>query len=182
MKAKVVRDYKKLSTYIDAHKTLEHKVVCTIGSWDMLHIGHVRYLIQAKGYGDVLVVGTDSDAAIKLYKGEERPIIPEDERMEMLTYQDPVDYVTLIEDVDENGSWKYELIRTIKPHIFIAVEDSYPEEQIREMKKHCDNVIVLPRQATTSTSLTIEKAVKIRGSKMMDKLKEALDDIESMIG
>lgn len=138
-----------------------HKIVVTIGTWDMLHIGHLRYLIKAKSHGDILVVGVDSDRAAKIYKGEYRPIVPEQERIEMLCYQDCVDLITLVDDVDEKTGWQYGLIKAVRPDIFIAVEDSYPEEQRIEIRKHCGELVVLPRQAeNTSTSNFIQKVVK----------------------
>ncbi|MBL7142090.1 MAG: adenylyltransferase/cytidyltransferase family protein [Candidatus Pacebacteria bacterium] len=158
----IILNYSELKRVVDAHKTLEHKIICTVGSWDMLHIGHLRYLIKAKGQGDVLVVGVDNDRGIKLYKKNElRPVIPQEERMEMLSYQDCVDYVTLIEDIDDNGEWQYELIKTIKPHLFVTTTDSYPEEQIKDIGLHVDNVLILPRQAeNTSTTQIIERMIK----------------------
>jgi len=98
---KIVDDYDALAKAIDGLRAVNYRVVVTIGSWDLLHIGHVRYLLRAKEYGDVLVVGVDTDRGIKLYKGELRPVIPESERCEMLSYQSPVDFVTLIDDLDE---------------------------------------------------------------------------------
>lgn len=178
---KIVLDYNELKNYVDAHRILKNKIVCTIGSWDMLHIGHVRYLLKAKQAGDILVVGADSDKAIKRYKGEERPIIPENERLEMLAYQVPVDFATLVEDVDDKGNWEFELLKAIKPDIYVAVEDSYPEEQLALIRKYCGKVVVFPRQATTSTSGTIGKAVKIRGTKVLERLKNALEDIETLL-
>jgi len=87
-KNSIVEDYEELKKLVEAHKALGHRIVCTVGSWDMLHIGHLRYLIKAKEQGDVLIVGVDSDRGIKLYKKNElRPVIPQDERMEMLKYQ-----------------------------------------------------------------------------------------------
>lgn len=158
---KIVLDYGKLTKVTEALRELGHKIVLTIGSWDLLHIGHVRYLIKAKGYGDVLVVGADSDRAIKLYKGPMRPFIPEDERIEMLSYQGCVDYVTIIDDVDENGVWQYELIELVKPDVFVAVEDSYSEQQRKDIEQFCGQLIVLPRQAEkTSTSNIVQNAVK----------------------
>jgi len=158
----IISDYSELKRIVDAHKTLGHKIVCTVGSWDMLHIGHLRYLIKAKEQGDVLIVGLDSDRGIKLYKKNElRPVIPQEERMEMLSYQDCVDYVTLIEDIDDNGKWQYELIKTIKPHLFVTTTDSYPEEQIKDIRMYIDNILILPRQAeNTSTTQIIEKMIK----------------------
>lgn len=158
---KVVKDYEKLARVSQALKDLGHIIVVTIGSWDMLHIGHLRYLNNAKSHGDILIVGSDSDRAVRIYKKSDlRPMIPEKERMEMLSYQSCVDFVTIIDDVDENGAWQYGLVKAIQPDVFIAVEDSYPPDQIMELKKFCKEVIILPRQAETSTSAIIQKAVK----------------------
>ncbi len=158
----IVSDSSKLKTIIDAHKTLGHKIVCTVGSWDMLHIGHLRYLIKAKEQGDILIVGVDSDRGIKLYKKNDlRPVIPQEERMEMLSYQDCVDYVTLVDDIDEKGRWQYGLIKTIRPNVFVATPEAYPEDQIKDIKIYSDEVIVFPRQAEkTSTTEIIERMVK----------------------
>jgi len=160
-KKSIVLDYEELRKIVDAHKTLGHKIVCTVGSWDMLHIGHLRYLMKAKEQGDVLIVGVDSDRGIKLYKNELRPVIPEEERMEMLKYQDCVDYVTLIDDIDDKGKWQYELVKKITPDIFVTVEGSYPEEQIEALKQNSKEVLMFPRQAeSTSTTNIIEKTMK----------------------
>ncbi len=173
MKAKIVLDYEELKKFTDAHKTLQQKVVCTIGSWDMLHIGHLRYLINAKMQGDILIVGVDSDAAIKRYKNEFRPIIPQEERMEMLSYQDCVDYVTLIEDVDDKGNWNYELIRKVNPDIFVCINESYPKEQQASIKQYVKNLIELPRQAEkTSTTDIIEKTFKSHLSQINEMIKK----------
>ncbi|MCX6712836.1 MAG: adenylyltransferase/cytidyltransferase family protein [Candidatus Vogelbacteria bacterium] len=136
---KVILDYRELKKRVLAHKTLGHKVICTIGSWDMLHIGHLRYLNRARGLGDVLIVGTDSDRGIKTYKGPLRPIIPQEERMEMLTYQDCVTYVTLVDDINKKGEWNYKLIKSIPIDAFVAVEgNSYTKKQLAEISKHCE--------------------------------------------
>lgn len=164
MTYKVVKDYKKLAEIINAYKTLGKKVVCTIGSWDMLHIGHLRYLHKAKSEGDILIVGADSDRAIKLYKNNPlRPVIPEDERMEMLSYQNFVDYVTLVDDVSDNGVWQMNLLKSVQPNVFVAIKESYPPEQIREIKKYVGKIKILKRQAEkTSTTLIIERTFKKR--------------------
>jgi len=158
---KIVQDYDKLTKFTDALKDLNQKVVVTIGTWDMLHIGHVRYLNKARHHGDVLLVGVDSDRSVKSYKGPLRPIIPENERVEMLSYQSCVDLVTVIDDVDKQGKWNYELIKKVRPDVFVAVEDSYPESQLADIRKYCGEVVVLPRQAeNTSTSKLIQTTLK----------------------
>jgi len=171
-KNSIILDYSELKKAIDAHKTLGHKIICTVGSWDMLHIGHLRYLIKAKEQGDILVVGVDSDRGIKLYKKNElRPVIPQEERMEMLKYQECVDYITLVDDIDDDGKWQYELIKTIRPHLFVTTVDSYPEEQIKDIRLYSDDVLILPRQAEkTSTTEIIERMIKKHLEVMLSNL------------
>lgn len=172
-KNKVIVDYQKLSELLSAHKTLGNKIVCTIGSWDMLHIGHLRYLSRAKKQGDILVVGVDSDRAIKIYKKNSlRPVIPEEERMEMLSYQHFVDYVTLIDDVDEMGSWEMTILKEMNPDVFVAIEESYPPEQREKISKLCREIKLLERQAeNTSTSDIIEKTFKKRLEHILSNIK-----------
>lgn len=171
-KNSIILDYQELKKVIDAHKILGHKIVCTVGSWDMLHIGHLRYLIKAKEQGDILVVGVDSDRGIKLYKKNDlRPVIPQEERMEMLKYQECVDYITLVDDIDDEGKWQYELIKTIKPNLFVTIPESYPEEQIREIRLYSDDVLILSRQAEkTSTTEIIERMIKKHLEAMLTNL------------
>lgn len=171
-KKKIVTDYATLAKATEGMRAIGRKIVVTIGSWDLLHIGHVRYLIKAKSHGDFLVVGVDTDRAIKLYKGPLRPVVPQDERCEMLTYQTPVDLVTLVDDVNKKGEWQYGLVSALKPDVFVAVQDSYPESQLAELRKHAGKVIVLPRQAkNTSTSRMIQGTVK----KHLDQMYALLD-------
>ncbi len=158
---KIVNDYDVLAKATDGLRAVNHRIVLTIGSWDLLHIGHLRYLLRAKEQGDVLVVGVDSDRGVKLYKGELRPVIPQDERCEMLSYQSCVDFVSLIDDIDDKGAWQYELAKKIKPDVFVAVEDSYPEAQLAEIRKYSGELNVLPRQAeNTSTTRLIQGTIK----------------------
>lgn len=170
---KVILDYEDLREKIQAHRTLGHRVICTIGSWDMLHIGHLRYLKRASDNGDILLVGVDSDRGIKLYKNPLRPIIPEGERMEMLSYQDCVDYVTLVDDVDSKGNWMFTLIKEVPIDVFIAVSgDSYTEAQKKEIARHCA-LEVIPRQAeSTSTTDIIQNIVKNHLLELVNKLKK----------
>jgi D-glycero-beta-D-manno-heptose 1-phosphate adenylyltransferase len=158
---KIVENYQAISEVVNGFRAIGRKSVLTVGSWDLLHIGHVRYLNRARSQGDLLVVGIDTDRAIKKYKGLLRPIVPYDERCEMLSYQSCVDFVTPIDDVDEKGEWQYNLVKTVRPDIFVAVEDSYPQTQLDEIQRHCGSLIVFPRQAKdTSTSRLIQNAVK----------------------
>ncbi|MEK7643626.1 MAG: adenylyltransferase/cytidyltransferase family protein [Patescibacteria group bacterium] len=152
---KIITNYGVLKRVTNGLRAANRKVVVTIGSWDMLHIGHLRYLARAKSFGDVLIVGADSDRAIRRYKGPHRPVIPETERMEMLSYQAFVDYVTIIDDVTIQGLWQYGLLRALHPDIFIAVKDSYPRSQRQAIAKLVGTLKVLPRQAEHTSSTDV---------------------------
>lgn len=171
-KKKVVGDPKALTSIVEGLKAQGCKIVVTIGSWDMLHVGHVRYLMKAKEQGDVLIVGTDSDRGIKSYKDPSRPMVCQEERLEMLSYLECVDFTIVVDDIDGQGKWEYGLIDLIKPDIFVAVEGSYPDEQIEDIKKYCEEVRMLPRQAETSTSNLIHKVMKEFLTPMITFLKE----------
>ena len=102
----------------------------TSGSFDLIHLGHVKYLARAKEFGDVLVVGVDSDAKIRRRKGDDRPMVPEDERLEMLAYQRPVDLIYLKDD-DEP---RWALIKAVAPDVLVLTEDhSYSEAEQEEL-------------------------------------------------
>ena len=94
------------------------KIVSTNGCFDLLHIGHVKYLEEAKKQGDVLIVGLDSDASVKIKKGKERPIIPQNYRAEMLAALECVDYVTIYEE-----EHCFAFINNAVPDIYVKSEE-----------------------------------------------------------
>jgi D-glycero-beta-D-manno-heptose 1-phosphate adenylyltransferase len=146
------------------------RVVLTQGSFDMVHIGHGRYLEQAKSYGDILIVGVDSDAKIKHRKGDDRPIVPQDERLEMLTYLKSVDYVYL----KELDAPKYSLIKAVNPDVLVATRDTYTPQKIATLKKYCGRIEVLEPMATTSTSAKIRLLQMGAAQKISDTLSSKL--------
>ncbi len=94
------------------------KIVFTNGCFDLLHVGHVRYLQQARSLGDYLVVGVNSDASVKRLKGPTRPVQNENDRAEILAALGCVDFsIMFIEDTPEN------LIKLVKPHILVKGGD-----------------------------------------------------------
>jgi len=134
-------------------KGVGQRVVLTSGSYDMIHIGHARYLENARNHGDFLIVGLDSDEKAKRRKGQYRPVVPQEERVEMLCHLRSVDVVI----IKEIGWSKFELISVVKPDVLILVEGTYPDGVPDEITKVCGEVEVLPRQAETSTSAKIRR-------------------------
>ena len=92
---RMVTDLSVLATRVEHLKGIGLKVVLTSGSFDLVHLGHVKYLEEAKKQGDVLIVGVDSDEKIRRRKGPDRPMVGQDERTHMLAYQRPVDIIVL---------------------------------------------------------------------------------------
>jgi len=99
-------------------KKQNKKVVFTNGCFDILHAGHVDYLIKSKEKGDVLIVAVNSDASTRRLKGDKRPIVPQDERAFIISSLKPVDYVILFEE-----DTPYEVIKKIVPDVLIKGAD-----------------------------------------------------------
>ncbi len=107
-----------------ALKAAGKKLVFTNGVFDILHVGHLRYLAQARGLGDALVIGLNSDASVKRLKGDKRPLLPEAERAELLAGLACVDYVCIFEEDDPR-----ELIKAIVPSVLVKGGD-WPIDKI----------------------------------------------------
>lgn len=144
----IIPDYAAVTDIVAQYRQQQKTIVLTQGSFDMIHIGHGRYLDRAKQQGDVLIVGVDSDEKIRERKGPDRPVVPQEERMEMLAYLKSVDHVVL----KETAKAKWELIKLIRPDVLIATASTYTDLQLEALKEYCGKVVVLEAQATTSTS------------------------------
>ncbi len=93
-------------------------IVFTNGCFDLLHVGHITYLRQCRQHGDALVIGLNTDHSVQLNKGPLRPIVPLEERAELLAALEMVDYI-----VPFNEKTPYELITTLRPNILIKGAD-----------------------------------------------------------
>lgn len=113
---------------VEILKSQNKKVVFTNGCFDILHVGHLRYLNEAKKQGDVLIIGVNSDASVKRLKGESRPINNQFDRAEMLSGLKAVDYTVIFEEDTPE-----ELIATLKPSIHVKGGD-YKKEDLPETK------------------------------------------------
>ncbi len=133
------------------------KIVFTNGCFDLLHLGHVRYLEEAKSLGDILVVGVNSDRSIRELKGPKRPILPAEERAEILSGLGCVDYVTIFDELDP-----LELISSLLPHVLVKGGDWTMETTVgREVVERAGGkVIILPFVEGASTSNLIETILK----------------------
>jgi len=128
-------------------KSAGKTIVLTNGCFDILHVGHVRYLSAARAMGDMLVVGLNTDDSVRKLKGPERPVNSESDRAEVLAALESVDYVTLFPE--ENP---IELIKAVRPDVQVkggdyVVEDMPEAEVMRDMG---GRVEIIPFAATDS--------------------------------
>ncbi|MFT5850020.1 MAG: rfaE bifunctional protein nucleotidyltransferase chain/domain [Patiriisocius sp.] len=168
--ARYYTDFDELKIVAEAIRAEGKKIVLTQGVYDLLHIGHAQYLAKAKAQGDVLIVGVDSDALTKQRKGDGRPVVPEDERTNMILHLRDVDMVVL-RDVDKELE---ALIETIKPDVYIASTSTKDFTVSPELAKHCGEVRTLPPQATTSTSARVQQVSMLGADELAAELSKQM--------
>ena len=181
LKDRFIQNLKELKRVTDDLKRMGYRIVLTQGVYDMLHEGHARYLEQALSYGDILVVGVDSDELTRKRKGPNRPVVPQGERLQMLAHLRHVGILTLREE--KHGLGK--LIETVRPDVLITSSSTsdFGKKEIAVYKKVCGKIITLPPQAATSTTarvrlLTISGADELAKEIMLGMpiiVKNALD-------
>ncbi len=146
---------KKIITQPEAEKIIrslnaENKsVVFTNGCFDILHVGHLELLEKAKSFGDVLIVGMNSDSSMKQIKGPDRPILTEQDRARLLAAIEMVDYVVLFDE-----ETPFELLRQIKPNILVKGGDYKLNEIIG--RDVVDEVKIIPFVRGKSTTNIID--------------------------
>jgi D-glycero-beta-D-manno-heptose 1-phosphate adenylyltransferase len=130
------------------------RLVFTNGVFDLLHVGHLRYLTQARALGDVLVVAVNSDRAVKELKGRDRPIVNEGERAEILAALRQVDYVTIFDDISPRP-----LISQLLPDVLVKGGD-YQLHEIHgreEVEAAGGKVLSLPFVEGSSTTAVLDR-------------------------
>ena len=142
---------------VEGLKKQGKRIVFTNGCFDLLHIGHIRYLEEAKSLGDILVVGVNSDRSVRSLKGPNRPILPEEERAEILSGLESVNYITIFDEPTP-----LELISTLQPHILVKGGDWTKESIVGKevVERSGGEVAILPFVEGSSTSNLIEAILK----------------------
>jgi len=138
----------------DRLRAIGRRLVFTNGVFDLIHVGHVRYLTEARTLGDCLLVAVNSDRCVRQLKGESRPIFNENERAEILAALRMVDYVTIFDDVSPRT-----LISKLLPDVLVKGGD-YGLDEIHgreEVEAAGGRVISLPFVEGASTTSIIEK-------------------------
>ena len=149
-----------LGRVLDARRARGERIVFTNGVFDLLHMGHIRYLQQARGLGECLVVGVNADASVQRLKGPLRPLLPEMERARALAALAAVDYVTIFEEETPEA-----LIRLLKPDVHVKGGDYKPEDlpEAAAVKEYGGEVKILSYLPGRSTTKLIEDIVRRYG-------------------
>jgi D-beta-D-heptose 7-phosphate kinase / D-beta-D-heptose 1-phosphate adenosyltransferase len=152
-------DRKTLISRVEELKRAGMKIVFTNGCFDLLHIGHITYLNEARGLGDVLIVGLNTDRSVRALKGNLRPIIPEEERSHVLAALESVGYVALFDE-----DTPLDLIREIRPDILAKGAD-YSKDTVvghEVVESYGGKVALIPLVDDASTSDIINR-IRERG-------------------
>ncbi|MBI2097298.1 MAG: adenylyltransferase/cytidyltransferase family protein [Candidatus Sungbacteria bacterium] len=168
---RLIRNPAVLQRKLDAFRELKAKIGLTSGAFDMLHIGHSRYLALARQACDILIVGVDTDEKIRRRKGPKRPIVSEEERFEIVCHTRYADIV--VPKAADEPQWN--LIKIVQPDVLVISEREYTKPEDRS---ELETVVagwggklhVLPSQAETSTT-----------ARFRTLLVENLDEVEEQV-
>ena len=153
-----IKTMAELIPIVERLKKENKSIVTTNGAFDLFHYGHLKTLRFAKKQGDVLIIALNSDASVKKYKSEKRPIIPEQERTEILAAIEYVDYLVLFDE-----KTPVSLLERIKPDVHVKgseYKDNIPERETVE--KHGGMVVFIDRHKDdVSTTKIAEKILSI---------------------
>ena len=160
---RLITDPDVLVAKVAAYRSMGGKnVVVTQGSYDLIHVGHMRYLHKAWEQGDFLIVLLDSDEKVRSRKGKDRPVTNEQERAEILCHLRWVN-VVFLKPIDDE---RHKYVKLVKPDVLIVSESTgdrkYTEEKVKELKQLCTvdgRVVVLPPQAEDSTSARVRRFI-----------------------
>ena len=151
---KVIKSIEELKTLVENLKDEGKTIVFTNGCFDILHAGHVDYLEKAKSFGDVLIVGVNSDSSIKRIKGEKRPINKQEHRVKVLSALNCVDYVIVFDE-----DTPIEVIKAVKPDVLVKGADWKLEDIVgREYAKRVERIEF---SYDVSTTKIIEKILRV---------------------
>ncbi|PUU86416.1 MULTISPECIES: D-glycero-beta-D-manno-heptose 1-phosphate adenylyltransferase [Halanaerobium] len=153
MPAKIM-ELTELKTEIEAKKEAGELIVFTNGCFDILHVGHIRYLKKAAALGDKLVLAVNSDSSVRELKGKNRPLVPEAERMEMLAALEMIDYLVLFSEIDCRA-----VLEAVKPQIYVKGGD-YRIEDLPEAEtvySYGGKIVLITEVKGKSTTNIIKK-------------------------
>jgi len=153
-----IMDRKLLKDKLDVLRSEGKKIAFTNGCFDILHVGHVRYLKEAKKTADILVLALNSDDSVRAIKGEKRPLVCEAERAELLSALECIDFVTIFSELTPLA-----LICYLQPDVLIKGGD-WPEDKVvgrDEIREWGGHVTIIPEVAGKSTTNIVDKVISV---------------------
>jgi D-glycero-beta-D-manno-heptose 1-phosphate adenylyltransferase len=163
MSPKIVQ-LEELSNRCEKLRSAGKKIVATNGCFDLLHVGHVRYLQAARALGDLLVVGLNGDRSVHELKGAGRPIAIQNDRAEILAAMECVDLVTIFPEIRATT-----FLAAVRPAVYVKGGDYTPrtldEEELTILKEIDAAIRLIPFEAGYSTSGLIQQICKSRSQK-----------------
>jgi D-beta-D-heptose 7-phosphate kinase/D-beta-D-heptose 1-phosphate adenosyltransferase len=155
--AKKILTLEDLVTRLGKVRKSGQKIVFTNGCFDIMHVGHVRYLADARSEGDLLVVGLNSDASVRIIKGDKRPIVRQNHRAEVLASLGCVNFIVIFDEPDP-----LKLIQTLMPDVLVKGED-WTEDAIvgaESVKSQGGKIVRISFVEESSTTAIIEKILQ----------------------
>lgn len=176
---RLVKDFKELAGVVKVLKAQGYSIVLTQGVWDLIHEGHALYLEDAKKQGDILIVGVDSDEMTRKRKGPDRPIVPQEERVRMISHLRHVDIIAIRNSKDGLGK----LIDVVRPDVLVVSKSTndFTDKMKNEYKGLCGKIINLPPRATTHTSARIRRLAIDGAEKLASQITKLTSDFLNKI-
>lgn len=163
-----------------AIRTKGKTIVYTAGAWDMLHVGQVRYLLEAKKLADILIVGISSNQTVTTLKGPNRPILDEKIRAEMLSYIRFIDLITIVPTLSNQPT-----LEQLQPNIYVTVKEDwnsgYQESpEYKTVTSYGGKVELVDRQSPFISTTQILK--KSASAQLNEVLKDFMDGTKQPLG
>jgi rfaE bifunctional protein nucleotidyltransferase chain/domain len=158
---KKILTWEELKKVLDLRRKEGKTIVFTNGCFDILHVGHVQYLQEARRMGDLLVLALNSDASVRAIKGEKRPLVPQAERAEVVASLASVDYVTLFDETTP-----LRIIEYLRPNCIVKGGD-WKESSVAGgdlVRAWGGRVVIVPLTEGASTTNIVEKILHIYGN------------------
>lgn len=171
---KYIADFVDLARIVKQLKDGGYTIALTQGVFDMFHVGHGRYLAEARSHGDVLIVGVDSDELTKSMKGPTRPFDCFEERIEVLSMLYSVSIIAR-RDVNQH---KYDLIKLVQPNVLIMSKttSSFTEEDKNELEQYCAEIKHLEAKAATTTTAKTLRLMTDGAKDLGDRVMKTITD------
>ncbi|MCE5281729.1 MAG: D-glycero-beta-D-manno-heptose 1-phosphate adenylyltransferase [Deltaproteobacteria bacterium] len=136
------------------------RIAFTNGCFDILHVGHCQYLREARKQGDLLILALNSDASVRAIKGPKRPLVPQQERAEIVASLEAVDYVTIFDE-----STPLELIELFRPDVLVKGADWKEEDVVGgdAVRSWGGRVVLIPMTEGASTTNIVERILQVYG-------------------